>query len=1135
MVSSMMFSARPLVAVILWTLQYGSSAYALGTCPGQCRCNRVEVQKVSGNNNFIYRTLSNNAHAIQNYFQHHQQQLYNQLQNGTLRRLRPYNGHGTNADNWNRLHWTEARKYWHRTHSLRQMTQYKNDMKIYNETRSRVHMQENGRYRYGTDLMCVGIRDLPTSLPTDVVRLSVYGEIRHPVFDSELAREQSYSSLQLPSKPKEVSAGYLTQIDASSFRRAPRLQDLALVGNRIRFLSPHLFQNITELINLNLRKNNIQYLSSAALQGLPNLQEIRLSNNKIAYINERFFQWTRKIVEIYLDTNRISRIYSGLFNSLRFLEVVDLSRNNLNDMPRNVFYQNSKLKVIRLDKNRLKLLRPEWFRNLQSLEVLSLKGNRFWVLPNDMISRPNALRELYLSHNFLSNLNKTFFDNLEHLETIDLYSNKITKLPFRCFDRQYKLKNLNLADNFISNLDTMPFYRVSTLEELNLSLNWLENISKGLFSSTISLLRINLSFNKLSAIYNDSFLGLTHMRELNLANNSIRHLDARAFSVGKLNQLSQLTWLNLQFNQIGEILPQVFHEAPHLKFLNIGHNRIRALHNETFQRMPYLSTLLLNNNDLERLTVGQFHIQKSLSHLNLAKNRLRSLEEGIFSGLGNLQKAVFTFNQISSIDEKTFEDTPNLFRFEFANNKLSTFNFDILAPMRRLHYVDLNRNLLTSLKETKRRDIFIVYLSLAANELVTLEKSILRVLVPGASVVLSDNPLDCDCKLRWLREYVQTKQLILSFSEQTLCKMPRNVTGLKMMSLNPQDFKCVPILYSSADQNSMIVINNVNRVDSRSNDASIKGNVNNGQKAMQRTDNVAKQLRNAVDLQKDTRSNNFSYTERSGAAFSLSEDLLVKSNKSSSTTTKESSRSLQCTVPLANVKFNRKGFRKFKAELFHFHATVIDSFGQIVCNGHSLSPTWILTTLSCIRSLMTTSSDNTGSFPINTQVRIGHGHPREINKVIVQPHNGSLALLRVHSNSSFQDEHRIGDVCLMNKTDFSIVTKTLKTGAFTANVDGRKSGSKLKAIRAKYSPAFCSRQRNKICVRMQNRTRQKRGLFTLGSPLYFGSSSNWRLVGIGSGFKSTSNTEISPTPSLNIVDFYPLWNILEWLNRTIST
>lgn len=178
--------------------------------------------------------------------------------------------------------------------------------------------------------------------------------------------------------------------------------------------------------------------------------------------------------------------------------------------------------------------------------------------------------------------------------------------------------------------------------------------------------------------------------------------------------------------------------------------------------------------------MGQFHIQKSLTHLNLAKNRLRSLEEGIFSGLDNLQKAVFTFNQISSIGEKTFEDTPNLFRFEFANNKLSTFNFDILAPMRRLHYVDLNRNLLTSLKETKRRDIFIVYLSLAANELVTLEKSILRVLVPGALVTLSDNPLDCDCKLRWLREYVQKKQLSLSFSEQTLCKMPRNVTGLKV-------------------------------------------------------------------------------------------------------------------------------------------------------------------------------------------------------------------------------------------------------------------------------------------------------------------------------------------------------------------
>lgn len=919
--------------------------------------------------------------------------------------------------------------------------------------------------------MCVGMKHLPTSLPSDAIRLSVYGESKrqehdtayqHPPEMAALARGQEYTYQQFLAN-KGDNPPYLTGIDTIAFKKSPQLQEVALVGNRLQYISPHIFQDLHELSDLNLRKNNIEYLSAAALSGLHKLQEIRFSDNRLAHLHESFFRENRKLRHVYLDKNRLNILYERLFEPLRSLEVLDLSKNILTDMPANIFEHNPLLHTILLDENQFRVLRPEWFRNLKNLNLLSAKNNLVTSIPSNLIPQRNFLVELDLSHNLIARVDQRFFHNLQHVQKIDLSSNKISMLPNNCFDRQQKLLRLNLADNLIGSLDTKPFYKLTQTEELNMSRNRLREIPVDVFQSMNSLMKLDLSVNQLERIPKDAFLGLGRLRELNLANNSITELQDGAFNMATSNHHSQLTWLSIQHNQITELTARTLYGMPHLKFLNIGYNRITIAHKKSFNTLLYLHTLLMNNNELTSLAIGQFRSQRLLTHLDLSHNQLLTLVKGMFAGVSNLEKVNLANNRITRIDVSTFQDTPKLIRFELRGNDLRSFDFDVLVPLRRLHYVDLADNQISSFKETQRKDIFIVYLSLANNKLTGLEKNVMKVLVPGASVILSNNPLKCDCKLRWAREYAGRNQLRLGDPDLIRCKEPLYLTGLKMMSLSQAEFRCLPTPYHS-----------------------IEASRNNYRK-------------NSVD----------------------------------------SSKTVQCSTPQTDQKFNSRQLRKDKQELYRFHATIIDSFGQVVCNGHLITSEWVLTTSTCIQSLMTTSSDNTGTFPIRTQVRIGQGQTERIDEVVVQPDDGQLALLKLSGsgNSAAKGGRRDTtlEACIMAENEFPDGGQSVRKGAFTARIDGHKSRSKLRSISGKYSPALCARRQHKLCVRMRQRKRTNKELFTLGSPFYLGNSRNWRLAGIGSGFMSTSNIDgpDNSEPSLNIVEFYPLWASVNWIDRTV--
>lgn len=205
-----------------WTIFVtGSAKSGPEACPGQCRCNIVPIERSKADHSYWASTrgekydimndpsyhqnkhISNQSasearpnkevvgpyshhypsHASQH--QHHGQppnirtlhkrhNQHNQKQSHrypySLRRLRRTltSPHDTKRS----VHrpkfraGLDQRHHWWRTYSLRQLSQYKTDVNIYNETRSRVHTAFDIRHEQGTDLMCVGMKHLPTSLPS---------------------------------------------------------------------------------------------------------------------------------------------------------------------------------------------------------------------------------------------------------------------------------------------------------------------------------------------------------------------------------------------------------------------------------------------------------------------------------------------------------------------------------------------------------------------------------------------------------------------------------------------------------------------------------------------------------------------------------------------------------------------------------------------------------------------------------------------------------------------------------------------------------------------------------------------------------------------------------------------------------
>ncbi|XP_034019318.1 lumican [Thalassophryne amazonica] len=256
---------------------------------------------------------------------------------------------------------------------------------------------------------------------------------------------------------------------------------------------------------------------------------------------------------------------------------------------------------------------------------------------------PSGIKYLYLQNNQIEEIKAGVFDNVTaELRWLVLDNNQIT--------------NAKIAKGTIDKL--------TALEKLFFSHN---NLTEPVIPPSKSLDELKMMYNKLSK-----------------------------FPSGLLNDKENLTYINLQFNQLtSDGIAGAFKGPKKLLSLDVSHNKLKKLP----AGVPSsLEILYADYNDIDSIGAGYLNKLPSLQYLRLSHNKLA--DGGIPPGVFNVTSLVeldLSFNKLQSIPEVNEQ----LEQFYLQANEINKFDLSsfckYVTPMyfSRLKHLRLDANNIT--------------------------------------------------------------------------------------------------------------------------------------------------------------------------------------------------------------------------------------------------------------------------------------------------------------------------------------------------------------------------------------------------------------------------------------------------------
>ncbi|KAJ2953922.1 hypothetical protein O0L34_g1558 [Tuta absoluta] len=401
--------------------------------------------------------------------------------------------------------------------------------------------------------------------------------------------------------------------------------------------------------------------------------------------------------------------------------------------------------------------------------VVVCEESRLDVLP---IALNPSIQRLIIRNNKIKTIDSSmqFYAELQHL---DLSQNHLVNIPAKSFAYQRKLQELHLNKNKISLVTNTTFQGLNSLTVLNLKRNFLEELKDGTFSTLPRLEELNLGQNRLQRIEPKAFAGLSALRILYLDDNQLSSIPTASFSL-----LGSLAELHIGLNGFTNLPDDAFAGLNRLAVLDLNGAGLSNISDNAFRGLPGLRSLNLFGNPLGIVPTQQLSSLTRLEELYIGQTDFTVLESHSFKGLKNLKLLDITgAPRLERIEKGAFEDNVNLETVIISNNKkLAVLEDSTLLGLPKLKHLTLRDNAIISISEA----VFV------GKDLRQLD--------------LTDNPIVCDCQIRWLQQLLNDK----SNFTQVQCASPEHLKDKYLKKLTADDLGCV--LHDTRQQTIICII-----------------------------------------------------------------------------------------------------------------------------------------------------------------------------------------------------------------------------------------------------------------------------------------------------------------------------------------
>lgn len=350
------------------------------------------------------------------------------------------------------------------------------------------------------------------------------------------------------------------------------------------------------------------------------------------------------------------------------------------------------------------LLLQDIFLHLPRLKKIDLSENSIQSIHGQSLSISQSLKHLYLSNNLLQ------------------------IIPFEALEG-FDLKDLDLSKNLLKSIFDVPFEEKLTVKVLNLEYNRISTLTPFAFQNFRNISVAKLAYNLIETLPDDSFNG-ANIIELDLSHCFVSHIQPQAFR-GIEGTLQNL---DLSFNNISQLPPEIFENASSLRTLNLDHqNKLRtrskdslrgeaqnyprllslhrismigdpvaSLSTDHIQKMSSLRSLRITNIGIHALTPEVFMgFGLGIEDVKISQGKLTSIMASAFSPLTGLKSLDLSENQIHRMDNNAFEGIGHSVHRLILHNalRMEAPPAKLLQKLTAVNYLDMSNNALSSIAD----------------------------------------------------------------------------------------------------------------------------------------------------------------------------------------------------------------------------------------------------------------------------------------------------------------------------------------------------------------------------------------------------------------------------------------------------